>query len=91
MAGPTADLASRLNARRRWLGISTSEMARAMDMSRSNVNSLMSGKRSPTPAVAEKLIETLRLDGELADELRSLDRSDYRSGFAQGPVKLTED
>ena len=62
-----------------------------MDMSRSNLNSLLSGKRSPTPPVAEKLIRALRLDDEFAEELRSLDRSDYRSGFAQGPIKLTDE
>lgn len=41
--------------------------------------------------MADKLIRLLRLDEDLAEEIRSLDTSDYRSGFAQGPIKLTEE
>lgn len=85
------DLASRLNTRRRSLGLSVKELAIRTDLSRSNLESLLSGKRSPTPAVVERLIGALDLDEAFADELRSLKGSRYQSGFAQGPIKLTDD
>lgn len=85
------DLASRLNARRRFLGLSTKDLANHTGLSRSNVDSLLSGKRSPTPAVAEKLIKALDLDDDFAAELRTLRGSRYQSGFAQGEIKLTDD
>lgn len=84
------DLASRLNQRRRALGLGIKDLVERTDLSRSNLQSLMSGKRSPTPAVAEKLIAALELDDDFAAELRSLEGSRYQSGFAQGEVKLSD-
>lgn len=84
------DLVSRLDTRRRSLGLSVKELAIRTELSRSNLASLLSGKRSPTPAVAEKLIGALDLDDSFADGLRSLMGSRYHSGFAQGPIKLTD-
>jgi transcriptional regulator with XRE-family HTH domain len=89
--GVPADIASRLNARRRELGLSVGELASRLGVSRSNVEALMSGKRSPAPGVAEALIRALELDEGFAAELRSLDESQYRSGFASGPIRLTKE
>lgn len=83
------DLSSRLNRRRRELGMSVAELARRTDLSRSLVHALMTGKRSPTPAVAEPLIRVLEIDGELAETLRSIGVSRYESG-EMGEVILTK-
>ena len=48
----------------------------------------MSGERSPSGAVAEKLIDALALDETIAAELRSLGSSEYRSGFETTPIRL---
>lgn len=84
-------LGSRLNTRRRALGMSVGELARRTHVSRSNIHALLTGKRSPTPEIGERLIEALELDDELANEIRALKGSVYRSGFACGDVPLTRD
>ena len=89
--GIPLDLSSRLNQRRRDLGFSTGDLARVAGLSRSHMEALMSGKRTPTVPVSEKLIAALRLDSDFADELRTLTESRYKSGFAQGPIRLTRE
>ena len=84
------DLSSRLNRRRRELGISAADLARRTDLSRNHVESLLTGKRTPTPTVAEHLIRVLDLDDELADALRSLEGSHYKSA-AGARLILTRD
>jgi transcriptional regulator with XRE-family HTH domain len=86
-----ADLGARLNARRRALGVSMAGLATTTGLSRSHVSSLMSGKRSPSPSVAEKLIEALELDDSFAAELRTLPGATYRSGFETDPIHLAAD
>ena len=89
--GVPLDISSRLNARRRELGLSVGDLASRLGMSRSNVEALMSGKRSPTPGVVEGLIRALELNEGFAAQLRSLDESQYKSGFASGPIRLTKE
>ena len=90
-SGIPLDLSSRLNQRRRDLGMSTGHLARATGVSRSHMEALMSGKRTPTVPISEKLIAALRLGSDFAAELRTLTESQYKSGFAQGPIRLTRE
>lgn len=52
-------------------GMSWREFARVVGRSRAHLNLISLGKRVPSRETAEALIETLNLDGDIADELRA--------------------
>jgi predicted transcriptional regulator len=63
------DLASRLNAARRRAGLSVGTLAKRCDISRATAHELITGKRTPSRAVAGRLIAVLGLDEETAAQL----------------------
>jgi transcriptional regulator with XRE-family HTH domain len=82
------DLASSLNAVRKRLRLSISDVAERLGVSRSLAGDLFTGKRSPTPDQASHLIEVLELEGKLAEELEHIGDPHYVSTFGGGSVRL---
>ena len=64
-----ADLAAELRAARHLQGLSLRETAHRGGISAGYLSRLERGLRAPRRAVAERLVDVLRLDGEVADEL----------------------
>ena len=88
MTGIPLDLGARLNRARRHRGWSIREMARRCDISRELAHQIFTGKTSPTPDVAERLIDKLGVDMETAPQLRSLPSTQYIAAYGATAIPL---
>lgn len=83
------DFGARLNVARQRQGISVVRLAELIDLSADNVRELLNGKRTPTPAVAERLARALDLDEDLTDQVLSVAGGRWTSSFGSGEVHLS--
>lgn len=87
---PAPDLGARLNAARRKRRLSVAEVAEQCDLSRSTVRDLLSGRRTPTPDVAARLLRVLQPEPATAGELGRLSTSRWLSSSGSGEVRVEE-
>ncbi len=85
---PNADLGAKINKARQRAGLTISELARMLDVSRVVVSDIVSGKRSPTPGIAHRLVQILDLDETIRQDLAELAESTYTSSVLDGTMRL---
>lgn len=85
---PNADLGTRINRARRSAGLTVGDLARRLDVSRTLVSDIVSGKRSPTPSIAGRLIQILDIDEDTRKALEQLTESTYTSSALDGALRL---
>ena len=64
-------LAAAIREGKEATGLSWRQFARVVGRSRAHLNNISLGKRVPSRETAEALIDTLNLDGDIADQLRA--------------------
>lgn len=82
------DLGARINRARKRKGFTVGQLADELGLSRSLVSDIVSGKRTPTPAIAISLIAVLDLDDTTRSDLEELTESTYTSSALDAIVRL---
>lgn len=84
----SADLGRRINEARRRADMTVGELARQLTVSRTVASDIVSGKRSPTPSIAQRLIELLDFERETEEDLRQMSEATYTSSALDSTMRV---